>query len=147
MNRINRMKTKVGRLLQSHFPGAQSVRTDEWAIRNQSSTTYVNLTQGFGPDGVIMRVNSPLVYRVPIGSDLYRWVATEGQDHTIGHVYLVPSGEAGTCELWFGHNFAVNQFDETAILASIYPVIITSNDLDDRLLEQFGGRLAGDRVS
>ena len=132
-------------MLNGHFPELNTVGAGEWSIRNQSSITFIEVSRGFGVDGTLIKVNSPLTYRVPIGNDLFRWVATEGQNFPIGHVYLVPSGESKTCELWFGHNFAADGLRKSSILASIYPVIVTSNDLDDHLKDRFGGLLAGDR--
>lgn len=146
MDQLNRTRKRLRRLLNGHFPDINNVGANEWSIRNQSSITFVEVSRGFGVDGTLIKVNSPLTCRVPMGHDLFRWVATEGQNFPIGHVYLVPSGEAQTCELWFGHNFTAEGLGKAAILASIYPVIITSNELDDLLRDRFGGLLAGDRI-
>lgn len=137
------LSRQVGALLLAHFPGSREDRPGEWTVRNESARVFVTLGPGLGPTGGMLSVQCPLVHRVPLTDDLYRWVATSGQDHAIGHVLLVPSGENNTCELWFGHNCILDVFVPSHVLGSVYPVLTVSNDLDNRLQERFGGIVTG----
>lgn len=137
------LSRQVGDFLLSHFPGSREDRPGEWTVRNESARVYVTLSAGLGPAGGLLSVQCPLVHRVPVSAELFRWVATTGQDHTVGRVFLVMSGEHDTCELWFGHTCILDVLVPSHLLGSVYPVLTTSNDLDNHLQARFGGIVTG----
>jgi hypothetical protein len=137
------LSRQVGEFLLSHFPDSREHQEDEWTVRNDSARVFVTVGPGLGSAGCILSVQCPLVHRVPVSDELFRWVATYGQDHVIGSVYLVMSGERNTCELWFGHTCILDVLVSSHILGSVYPVLTISNDLDNQLQARFGGIITG----
>lgn len=120
---------------------------NELVVENGSATLFINTKDGFAQRGILITMNSPLVHRIPMSPELIRWVAVEGRSNDIGGVFLVPSGEAGTCEIWLGHSLVGNELDEQGILATVYQLLVLADQLDDFIRERFGGTRYYDRFS
>jgi len=117
----------------------------EIGIRNGSATVFVTTKQGFGPTGTLVSMNAPLVHRVNLNPDLLRWVAVEGRSHDLGGVYVIPSGDHGTCELWLGHSFVSDELDRGSLLSALFQMLVLSDQLDDLIRDRFGGIRFHDR--
>jgi hypothetical protein len=126
-------------ILGQNFPGMMVSSENELILENGSATLFINTRDGYGQQGILITINSPLVHRIPMSQELVRWVAVEGRSHDIGSVYLVPSGEGETCEIWLGHSLVGNELDGHGILAMVYQLLVLADHLDDLIRERFGG--------
>jgi hypothetical protein len=111
----------------------------EMAVTNGSATLFIHAHDSLGVHGTLVTMNSPLVHKLPMTPDLLRWVAVEGRAHDIGGVYVVPSGDAGSCEVWLGHSVVSHDLDAGGVLATVYQLLVLADDLDDHVQSRFGG--------
>ena len=142
MPTVDDVKAKVQRILQANLNRVEIDRDGDFMVRHESAVVFVRVLEGFGEDGVIVRVNCPLVVDVPVTPELTLWVATEGQDYIIGSTQLVIR-EDGTGWLFFAQNIIADDLDESELMGTIFGVTFTSNDLDNELRDRFGGQLFG----
>ena len=118
----------------------------EIAVTNGSATLFIDAHDSFGLRGTLMTMNSPLVHKLPMTHDLLRWVSVEGRAHDIGGVYVVPSGDAGSCEVWLGHSVVSHDLDAGGVLATVYQLLVLADDLDDYVQSRFGGTRFADKI-
>lgn len=91
---------------------------------------FISVGPGFGSQGLVIKVNCPMVSRVPLPPELFRLISVEGRDFPLGGVYLVPHANGTHGEIWFGHNFVADDLDEKELLGILYPILVFTNDLD-----------------
>jgi hypothetical protein len=118
-------------------------KDDDFVIRHNSAVVFVSVIPGFGEGGVVIRVRSPLVAKVPITYDLCRWIAVEGQNYLLGRAWLVPNEGGADGWVFFGHAITADDLDESELMDAIYAVTYTSDNLDNDLRDRFGGDLFG----
>ena len=141
MSAIEQLTNRVHVILAKHFGVHGSNKQGEFKIQNESAQVYVSVDHGFGSQGLVIKVNCPLVNRVPLSHELFRWISVEGRNYPLGGVYLVPHANGSHGEIWFNHNFVADDLDEKELLGSLYPILIAANDLDDELVRRFDGEL------
>ena len=117
----------------------------EIAVTNGSATLFINSHDSYGVRGILVTMNSPLVHKLSMTNELLRWVAVEGHAHDIGGIYVVPSGDTGSCEVWLGHSVVGHDLDSGGILATVYRMLVLADDLDDKIRDRFGGTRFSDR--
>ena len=89
-----------------------------------------------GPAEVVT-ITSPILRGVPIGPELYAWVATEGWKFLFGHVTLdVVDGRA---DLNFQHRLLATHLDAEELDSAVVAVVAIADQLDDELQSRFGG--------
>ena len=145
MEHVERTHRFVIQTLGPKFPEMIVAPDGEIAIRNGSATLYVSTKQGFGPTGTLLSMHSPLVHRLPMSPELLRWSATDGRAYDLGGVYVVPSGDPGSCEVWLGHSFVGDEVDPGALLSTAYQLLVLADHLDDVIRDRFGGVRYHDR--
>lgn len=141
MTTLDPLRNRIHVILGRHFGAVEVNQHGEFILRNESAHLFVSVDHGFGSTGQIIKIVVPLLTGVPLSIDLYRWVAIDGRDFPLGGVSLIPHANGSHGELWFGHNFSADDLDEKELLGSIYPILIAANDLDDILMQRFGGQL------
>ena len=100
---------------------------------------------GFGPEGSLITFESPLVHRIEMSDLLIRWVAMDGRSHALGGIYLVPSGQGNTCELWMSHSMVGDRVDRSTLISTLIQLLVLCDELDDRIRQRFGGVRFHDR--
>ena len=135
------LQNRVHVILAKHFGIKGADKHGEFRIQNESAHVFVSIDHGFGSQGLVIKVNCPMVTRVPLSAELFRWVSVEGRNFPLGGVYLIPHANGTHGEIWFGHNFVADDLDEKELLGSLYPILVFANDLDDQLAHRFGGEL------
>jgi hypothetical protein len=98
---------------------------------------------GDKPDSnVVVRAFSPLVVDVPLTADVYKWVATEGQQFFFGHCQLLEDDDnPKLCRILFGYSIVGNDLDPNELLNLVFVAMVTGNQLDNMLKDKFGGQL------
>jgi hypothetical protein len=141
MSTLESLQNRVHVILAKHFGTKGADKHGEFKIQNESAHVFISVGHGFGSQGLVIKVNCPMVSRVPLSPELFRWISVEGRDFPLGGVYLVPHASGTHGEIWFGHNFVADDLDEKELLGSLYPILIIANDLDDQLAHRFGGQV------
>lgn len=143
MPTVEEVHAKVQRLLQANLERIEIDKDNDFVIRYESVIAFVGVKEGFGSFDTFVRVFSPLVLDVPLTDELYRWVATEGQSYSIGGSWIRPADDGRTGAVYFGYGIVGDDLDESELMAAIYAVTFSSNDLDNLIKDRFGGRLFG----
>jgi hypothetical protein len=86
-----------------------------------------------------------MVIGVPLTQDVYKWVATEGQNFHFGSCYVTIEENPANGWISFGYSIVGNDLDQNELLSAVYRTVFTANDLDNTLLQKFGGKLFTDR--
>jgi hypothetical protein len=94
---------------------------------NQISRTVVNLW-------------APVVVDVKPSNDLYKWVATEGQDFIYGHCKILDYSDQGNLQVLYEVTIAGDTIDPGELKQALLAVATTTDDLDDVLKGKFGGK-------
>jgi hypothetical protein len=144
MKSFDALRNRIHTILAKHFGAVHTSTEGEFRVVNDSAHLFVSVDHGFGTDGLVVKLTCPLVNRVPLSTDLDRWVSIEGRNFLLGGIFLIPHANGTHGELWFSHNFSADDLDEKELLGSIYPILVLCNELDNQLQSRFGGHLFSD---
>jgi hypothetical protein len=143
MSAVDDVRNKVQRILTQNGR-VELDRDGDFVLRRESAITFVRVDEGFGDDGTIVSFRCPLVTKVRLTADVYKWVATEGQDFRIGGCQVIPANDSpDTGSIWFQYAIVGDDLDESELMAGTMVTLISSNDLDNMLRDKFGGELFG----
>ena len=132
---------KVQRILAKNF----SVRLggDGGYFLDGGSTTCKVSCQQFGPaeaESVLVLLETPILYEVPITDELCRWIAIEGR-RTFGQYALHPLDESEKeGNLWFDHALLGDTIDTGELCLTAGLMLAIADHEDDKLQERFGGK-------
>ena len=143
MPSIESVKQKVQRILTDHLGKIEIDRDGDYVVRHESAVAYIRIGEGFGEDGVHLRVMVPLIVDVKITNELCRWIATEGQDFMIGGCFLNPNDDDKTGWVYFKYGITADDLDESELINAVFAAAATGNQLDNELRDRFGGELFG----
>jgi len=144
MSMIDEIRKKVQRILTDELGRVEIDRDGDYVLHHESAVVFVSLRElNDQPDtNIIISAYCPLVVNVPLTLDVYKWVATAGQDFSFGHCLLFPNEDNENLgRIIFGYSIVGNDLDPNELQNLIYAVLFTGNDLDDMLKDQFGGQL------
>ena len=144
MQTLEQVKEKVQRILMEHYPTRMD-KDGDFRINYESAHLFVTVrerTFGDNQKDFIVGLFCPLINSFEPTQDLYKWVATEGQDFAFGHVQFIHP-EGGYPELLFSHTILAVDLDESELLNAVGAVLYTSVDLDTELHQKFGGQMFG----
>jgi hypothetical protein len=109
------------------FEREVAAENEEFWNENQISRTVVNLW-------------APVIVDVKPSNDLYKWVATEGQDFVYGHCKVLDFSDKGNVQVLYEITIAGDTIDPGELKQALLAVAMTSDDLDDELKGKFGGK-------
>lgn len=143
MSAVDSVKGKVQRILTNSLGSVRIDKDGDFVVRNNSAVAFVRVSEGFGDDGVIVRITCPLIHGVTITPELCRWVAIDGQKYRIGGVSL-DEQKPNVGWVFFRHHIIADDLDESELMGSLFAVLTTSDRLDNELHQKFGGELFGE---
>lgn len=143
MTTVDEVRNKVQRTLTQH--GRVEIDRDgDFILRQDSAVMWVSAREGFGDIDTLVTFTCPLIKNVRLTNDLFRWVATEGQNFWIGRSHVIPDKDSpDTGSVWFEYAIVGDDLDESELMQGVLSVLLTSNDLDNMLRDKFGGELFG----
>jgi hypothetical protein len=74
MSALEALHNRVHVILAKHFGIHGSDKHGEFKIQNESAHIFVSVGHGFGSQGLVVKLNCPMVNRVPLSPNLYRWM-------------------------------------------------------------------------
>lgn len=147
MSMIEDVRKKVQRILTDELGRVEIDRDGDYVLHHESAVVFVSLREmGDKPDSnVVVRAFSPLVVDVPLTADVYKWVATEGQQFFFGHCQLLEDDDNPKLgRILFGYSIVGNDLDPNELLNLVFVAMVTGNQLDNMLKDKFGGQLFSD---
>ncbi len=131
------VKDRVQKML-TEFVGSVRIDSDgDFGFTYESAVVYVRAFEW--EDSIVLRIFSQFLRDVPLTPELYRWVATDGQDFLFGNTALVEF-ENGIGRLDFGTYLLADYLDTEELRTAVSAVAVTADRLDDELMARFGGR-------
>lgn len=147
MPTVEQTMMKVQRILTGPMDLTVQLEGNAMAVRFQDASTQVRITVfdwGTNEEGepqTVIRVASPILWRVEPSLELFEWVAREGADYLFGHVVVMDDeDEPGTLFLLMTHTLLGDYVDEGELSAALWGVLGTADELDDQLQDRFGGQ-------
>jgi hypothetical protein len=144
MSMIDEIRKKVQRILTDELGRVEIDRDGDYVLHHESAVVFVSL-QERGEEAnvdVIIRAFCPLVVNVPITTEVFKWVATEGQSFFFGSCVLFLEDENEKFgRINFGYSIVGNDLDPNELQNLIYSVMFTGNTLAEVLKGKFGGLL------
>ena len=142
MSAVSETKSKVQRILVNLYGSVEIDRDEDFVVRKGSAVTFVRVREGFG-DGTLIDVKCPLVVNCPLTPELYKWVATEGQEFKLGGVWVNPNEDGKTGWIYFRYAITGDDVDESELENAVGVVAFGGDRLDNELQDRFGGELFG----
>ena len=145
MPTVEDVTQKVQRILAKNF----SVRLggDGGYFLDGGSTTCKVSCQQFGPaeaESVLVLLETPILYEVPITDELCRWIALEGTLWYFGTPLIFPDEEGKDGNLYVDHSLLGTFLDSDELKIAVTSVLGRADRLDDELQGRFGGRHLSD---
>jgi len=108
------------------------------SFRYGSAHVFVRV-QEFDEDSSVVVLESPVVQNAKVTPERYQYVATQAGDHEFGHLFIRPQDDEAT--IVFTHTLLGDYLDDMELRVAAVAVAYTSDELDDTLVERFGGSL------
>jgi hypothetical protein len=139
---VTETRSKVQRMLTNLYGRVEIDRDEDFVVRQGSAVTFIRVREGFG-DGTLIDVKCPLLTDVPLTPELYKWVATEGQEYKLGGVWINPDENKKTGWVYFRYAITGDDVDESELANAVGVVAVGGDVLDNELRDKFGGELFG----
>lgn len=134
---VEQVGKKVQRMLAEMF-GSISIDSDgDFFVRFDSATVFVRVFETHAGTTMV-RVFAVVLSGARLSDDLYRWVATSGQDYFFGHMQVVER-ENGSGLLLFEHHLLGDYVDPDELSFAVHAMGSVADDIDDELQQRFGG--------
>ena len=147
MNMTDTVKAKVQRILADELGSVEIDRDGDFVVKHESAVVFVSVF-AFNDNedsDIVVRCFAPMVIGVPLTQDVYKWVAVEGQNFHFGSCYVTFEENSSNGWISFAYSIVGNDLDPNELLSAVYRTVFTANDLDEKLLQKFGGKLFTDR--
>lgn len=141
MPSIESIQAKVQRILLAELGEVQIDEDLNFKIPFEDTMCFVTVGEGLGEVEVVVRVEALVLRNVKLTTDVFEWVATEGQEFQIG----------GTC-IWrdakkpdrlgaimFCYGIAADDLDSSELRLAVGCVGVSANMLSEALKPRFGG--------
>ena len=135
---VAQAKQKVRDTLAGSFDDVQFDDHGTASFRYGSACVFVSV-KSFDEDSSVVVVDSPLVTGAKASAELYEYIATEQGDYDFGHLRVEVDGDTAT--IHFSHALLGDYLDDMELRVAAVAVAFTSDELDDQLVQQFGGKL------
>jgi hypothetical protein len=142
MSAVSETKSKVQRMLVDLYGSVEIDRDEDFVVRKGSAVTFVRVREGFG-DGTLVDVKCPILFDAPLTPELFKWVATEGQEFKLGGVWVNPNEDGKTGWVYFRYAITGDDLDESELQNAVGVVVSGGDRLDNELQERFGGEIFG----
>ena len=144
MSELDDIRNKVQRILTSNF----TVRLDsdgDFIVEFESAHCFVELRDFELDDRQIGQIAfvCPMVRKVRLTDEVFKWVALEGHDYRFGTVVCYDNGD-GTGSLFYEYSIIGIDVDESEVVNAVMFILLICSDLDTELQQKFGGELFGE---
>lgn len=144
MNMTDTVKGKVQRILADDLGSVEIDRDGDFIVKHESTMVFVSVF-AFNDDDedsdIVVRCLAPMVTGVPLTPEVFKWVAVDGQRFHFGSCFITPEEDPANGWIYFKYAIVGNDLDSNELLSAVYRTAFTANDFDDKLKEQFGGKL------
>lgn len=129
--------------VQAYLTSEGSVTIDDrgrYSIAYGSTRAFAFVREHPSGESTVVSLFAPVLREVPLTPDLYRYVATGGDDWVFGHLYVEESEGATEGSLLILHKLLGDYLDKDELMYAIIGIASTADELDDKLQPRFGGK-------
>lgn len=140
MTNFLELKDKVQRYLTEFF--RVEVDSDgDFVVRGGSTAVWIRcgVLEEVKDQPTIVEVLARILSGVTPTPELFEYVATSADDHTLGHLSLAKE-DGGTYGIWMTHRLLGDYLDAEEIRWAVGGILWAVDELDDDLKARFGGR-------
>ena len=89
----------------------------------------------------VVNIFALVLFEVDVSNELYKWVATEGQNYDYGAFRIfIDSDNPKKCNVQYQYRIAGDNLDPGELKGALAAVAFTSDNEDDELQKMFGGK-------
>lgn len=108
-------------------------------VKRRLAVVQIRVEPGGIGDGTIIEVVSAMVVNVPLTPELYKWVATIGQNFLLGGVVIKPTDDDKLCRIFFRYAITGVDVDESELANAVGVVGDVAEQFNAEIHEKFGG--------
>jgi hypothetical protein len=138
---VPQARQRVRETLAGSFDDVEFDDDGNASFRYGSAHVFVTVEE-FDEDSSVVVLRAPIVTGAQATPELYKYVATEAAGQGFGHLTVTEDGDGAT--IHFTHTLLGDYLDDMELRVAAVAVAFTADDLDDKLVAQFGGRLYHD---
>lgn len=150
------VKDKVQRFAREVFQTVQIDADGDLSIPYESTTAFISVSErDVDPEMkalwdenqlsyTLVNVWAPVIVDVKPSDDLYKWVATEGQDYIYGTMKVVPFDDKGKVQVIMSMTLPGDTLDPGELKNALFSVCLTADSQDEVLQKKFGGKRVED---
>lgn len=130
-------RAKVQRYLTQNFTDVNVDKEGDYSLRHGSSRLFVKTRTRDTADFTWVTLEVPLLFEVPDTPAVFEYVALHADDYIFGHLSAY-RGEKGIT-VYFTHSLLGDYLDEDELERAVGLMLSVANDLDNELMDKFGG--------
>jgi len=136
---MGEIRTRVRELMTEILGSVEIDASGDFVLRHESTRGLVSLLD-WGDGDALVKVEALLALHVPESPALFEWLAKNASDFHFGKPEFVPNADdSNDNAILFSHVLYGNTLDREELAAAIFSVMQAANDLDDEIVERFGG--------
>lgn len=138
MTKIDGVRSKVQRMLTDSFGNVRVNKDNEFIISHGSAMVRVEVKE-FAKEQVIVHILSFVLHDFRMSPDVYKWVATSGQESWFG-AFAVLGGETDKPLIIVSHTLLGDYLDQGELENAVIMLLLVADKSDDELKSLFGGK-------
>lgn len=137
---IEIVRSKVQDILTEHVGTIRLGREGVFILERDSAVVFVRVKPLSEKDCVV-KIYSPMLRDVSLTSEVFRWVAIEGQQRWFAHARVnVSDDDPEKGEIGWEYDLLGNTIDPDELMRAVAAVALGADKYDDELRDRFGGR-------
>jgi hypothetical protein len=138
MSDVPGVRERVQAFLTSQGP-VQIDERNRYGLEIGSTKVFVEVIEHPNGEATLVKLLAPILFKVPITPEVYKYVALHADDWYFGSLGLWPEESGDVGMLVMGHTLLGDYLDKDELMSAVWAVAGTADKLDDELKAQFGG--------
>ena len=134
---VESVKAKVQRMLTDSFGSVRVDKDGDFFVTSGSAILFIS-AQEFVLDTVIVTIRAFVLSGFKATPDVYKWVATKGQESWFGSYAVMDEGDTHLIVL--SHALLANHIDQPELENAVLVLGYLADKHDDELQSLFGGK-------
>ena len=130
------LSTSIGKVLAEAFQEVHRLPEMTWSFARGTARVFVSVRRVHVRNFV--QVRCPVVADAPESRELFEHVSTHADDFLFGHLSCDRDG--GLVNVFLTHVLSTTDLQETELVECVDAVIRQADEIDEQLVELFGGR-------
>jgi len=138
MSDVAGVKERVQAFLTEDGP-AQIDRDGDFVIGAGSTQVFIRVLPHPNEQATLVNVMAPVLRKVPVTAELYKYVATHSDNLWFGHLAMYVDENEEFANIVLTHTLLGDYLDKDELFYAAYGIAGSADEADDMLKELFGG--------